>query len=186
MLFISKPIYHLNLFIFRLILTMVLLIKISPYKLLVEKFVYIFILNFFFYFLGSVPISCTIDFGDGHRQTNGTSRHQYYTAYFARNYTRYGEYNISIRCSNELSVNTTQIIRIIRRDKMNKKMIIFKDLMETTTATRFNLISHDDYSFRHSSCLCLRNPITNETMKLIWRKKTLEVIPNEVSRGKFN
>jgi hypothetical protein len=58
--------------------------------------------------------------------------------------------------------------------------------METTTATRFNLISRDDYSFRHSSCLCLRNPITNETMKLIWRKKTLEVIPNEVSRGKFN
>jgi len=63
---------------------------------------------------------------------------------------------------------------------MNKKMIIYKDLMETSIATRFNLISNEDYSFRHSSCLHLRNTITNEKMKLIWRKKLLEIIPNEV------
>jgi len=65
---------------------------------------------------------------------------------------------------------------------MNRKMIIYKDLMETSTATRFNLLSHEDYSFRHSSCLYLRNMITNEKMKLIWRKKTLEIIPNEVKK----
>ncbi|CAF0748743.1 unnamed protein product [Adineta steineri] len=135
--------------------------------------------NFTVQTFGSVPINCTLDFGDGHRQTNGTSRHQYYTAYFSRNYTRYGEYNVSVRCFNELSANTTQITRIVRRENMTSKMIIYKDLMETSTATRFNLISKEDYSFRHMSCLHLRNTITNEEMKLIWRKKTLEVIPNE-------
>ncbi len=138
-----------------------------------------------FFFLGSVPINCTLDFGDGHRQTNGTNRHQYYTAYFSQNYTRYGEYNVSIRCYNELSINTTQITRYIRREKMNKKMIKFENIMETSTPTRFNLISYDDYSFRHSSCLYLRNTITNEKIKLIWRKKTLEVIPTEVMNRTF-
>jgi hypothetical protein len=63
---------------------------------------------------------------------------------------------------------------------MSKKMIIYKDLMEAPTASRFNLISREDYSFRHASCLNLKNMITNEKMKLIWRKKTLEIIPNEV------
>ncbi|CAF1258342.1 unnamed protein product [Adineta steineri] len=36
----------------------------------------------------SIPINCTLDFGDGYRQTNGTDRHQYYTANFSRDYTR--------------------------------------------------------------------------------------------------
>ncbi|CAF0958355.1 unnamed protein product [Adineta ricciae] len=135
--------------------------------------------NFTVQTYGSVPINCTLDYGDGHRQTNGTSRDQYYTAYFARNYTHYGEYNVSVRCYNELSINTTQITRIIRRMNMNKKMIIHTNVMETSEATRFNIITHNDYSFRHSDCLHLRNVITNETMKLIWRKKTLEVIPDE-------
>jgi hypothetical protein len=132
-------------------------------------------------FVGSIPINCTVDYGDGNRQTNGTSRHQYYTAYFARNYTRYGQYNVSARCYNDRSANTTNLIRTVRRENMNKKMIIYKDLMETPTASRFNIISREDYSFRHSSCLYLRNMITNEKMKLIWRKKTLEIIPNEVN-----
>jgi hypothetical protein len=64
---------------------------------------------------------------------------------------------------------------------MNRKMIIYKDLMETIIATRFNLISKDDYSFRHSNCLHLRNTITNEIIQLIWRKKTLEIIPTNVN-----
>jgi hypothetical protein len=68
---------------------------------------------------------------------------------------------------------------------MNKKMIRFENIMETSTPTRFNLISYDDYSFRHSSCLYLRNTITNEKIKLIWRKKTLEVIPTEVMNRTF-
>src|SRR5438874_2723304 len=113
---------------------MVIHIKILLYKHLVinikKKF---FRKNIFFlFFLGSVPINCTIDFGDGHKLTNGTNRDQYYTAYFSQNYTRYGEYNVSTRCYNELSINTTQLTRIIRRENMNKKMIIFKDLMETS------------------------------------------------------
>jgi hypothetical protein len=66
---------------------------------------------------------------------------------------------------------------------MNRKMIIYKDLVETPTASRFNLISHEDYSFRHANCLYLRNMITDEKMKLVWRKKTLEIIPNEVKRS---
>jgi hypothetical protein len=68
---------------------------------------------------------------------------------------------------------------------MNKKMIIFEDVMETSIATRFYLRSYEDYSFRHASCLHLRNTITNEKMKLIWRKKTLEIIPNEVRNRKL-
>ncbi|CAF0876615.1 unnamed protein product [Rotaria sp. Silwood1] len=135
--------------------------------------------NFTIQTFGSVPINCTVDYGDGSRQLNGTSRHQYYTAYFARNYTRYGQYNVSARCYNERSANTTYLIRTIRREKMNRKMIIYKDLMETSTANRFNLISREDYSFQQASCLYLRNAITNEKMKLVWRKKTLEIIPNE-------
>ena len=131
-------------------------------------------------FLGSIPINCTVDYGDGVRQTNGTSRDQYYTAYFSRNYTRYGQYNVAARCYNDRSSNTTELIRTVRREKMEKKMIIHKDLMETPTATRFNLLSHEDFSFRHVSCLYLRNMITNEKMKLIYRKKTLEIIPNDV------
>jgi hypothetical protein len=145
----------------------------------------IFILINFFTFLGSVPINCTLDYGDGHRQSNGTNRHQYYTAYFSRNYTRYGQYNLSMHCFNELSANTTQITRTIRREKMNRKMIVYKDIMETTTAARFNLISHEDYSFRHVDCLSLRNMLTNQRMKLIWRKKTLEVIATEVNKNNF-
>ncbi len=135
----------------------------------------------FIFFLGSIPINCTVDYGDGTRQTNGTSRDQYYTAYFARNYTRYGQYNVSAKCFNDRSTNTTELIRTVRREKMKKKMIIHKDIMETPTATRFNLLSHEDYSFRHSSCLYLKNMVTKEKMKLIWRKKTLEIIPNEVN-----
>ncbi len=92
---------------------------------------------------------------------------------------------MSVRCFNELSMNSTQIIRTVRREKMNKKMIIYKDLMETSEATRFNLLSHEDYSFRHANCLHLRNTITNETMELIWRKKSLEVIPTEVKKIKI-
>lgn len=134
-------------------------------------------------FLGSVPINCTVDYGDGNRQTNGTSRHQYYTAYFARNYTRYGQYNVTARCYNDRSANKTQITRTIRREKMNAKMIIHENLMETDSASRFNLISREDYSFRHASCLHLTNMITNDKMKLIWRRKTLEVIPNDVCRS---
>lgn len=65
---------------------------------------------------------------------------------------------------------------------MNKKMIIYKDLMETLIPTRFYLNSNDDYSFRHSNCLELKNTITNEKMKLIWRKKILEIIPTEVNQ----
>ena len=130
---------------------------------------------------GSIPINCTVDYGDGHRQTNGTNRHQYYTAYFSRNYTRYGQYNVSIRCFNELGGNDTFVTRTVRRRNLNQKIIITKDLMETTVPTRFNVISRDDYSFRHMSCLTLRNMVTQERMKLIWRKTLLEVIPTEVS-----
>lgn len=64
-------------------------------------------------------------------------------------------------------------------------MIITKDLMETPTATRFNLISKEDFSFRHANCLHLKNIQTNEQMKLIWRKKTLEIIPNDVRMNIF-
>ncbi|CAF4701930.1 unnamed protein product [Rotaria sp. Silwood1] len=135
--------------------------------------------NFTVQTYGSIPINCTIDFGDGHRQTNVSTRHQHYTGYFSRNYTRYGQYNVSIQCYNQRSFNTTQITRTIRREKMNKKMIIYKNLIESSTTIRFNLISYEDYSFRHTNCLHLRNTITNEKMKLIWRKTTLEVIPNE-------
>jgi hypothetical protein len=156
---------------------MVILFKILLYKLLVNHFL-LFALNFCF--KGSIPIKCILDFGDGHRQTNGTNRDEYYTSYFSHNYTRFGEYNVSVQCSNELSVNTTQLIRRIRRENMKKKMIIFKDLMETSIATRFYLNSFENYFFRHANCLYLRNTITNEQMKLIWRKTTLEVIPTEV------
>jgi hypothetical protein len=121
-----------------------------------------------------------VDYGDGHRQTNGTSRHQYYTAYFSRNYTRYGRYNVSARCYNERSTNTTEIVRTVRREQMNRKQMIYKDLMEMPSASRFNLLSREDYSFRHANCLHLRHVLTNDTMKLIWRKKTLEIILNEV------
>lgn len=137
--------------------------------------------NFTVQTFGSIPINCTLDYGDGVRQTNGTSRHQYYTAYFARNYTRYGQYNVSARCSNERSANTTSLIRHVRRERMNRKHMIYKDLMETSLISRFNLLSREDFSFRHESCLHLRNIATNEKMKLIWRKKTLEIIPNEVN-----
>ncbi|CAF0835622.1 unnamed protein product [Adineta ricciae] len=136
--------------------------------------------NFTVQTFGSVPINCTVDYGDGHRQTNGTSRHQYYTAYFSRNYTRYGQYNVTASCYNDRSANRTQITRTIRREKMNAKMIIHENLMETDSVSRFNLISREDYSFRHASCLHLRNMVTNDKMKLIWRRKTLEVIPNDV------
>lgn len=146
--------------------------------------IHLFILLFLFtnlLLLGSVPINCTIDFGDAHQQTNGTNRDQYYTAYFARNYTKYGQYNVSARCYNELSSNITQITRTIRRENMNRKMLIHYDLMETSTPTRFSLPSKEDYSFRHGSCLHLTSPITQAQMGLIWRRKTLEVIPTEVS-----
>ncbi|CAF2607106.1 unnamed protein product [Rotaria sp. Silwood2] len=136
--------------------------------------------NFTVQTYGSIPINCTIDFGDGHRQANATKHHQYYTGFFSRNYTRYGQYNVSVQCFNQLSDNTTQITRTIRREKMNKKMIIYKNLIQTSTSTRFNLLSREDYSFRHVNCLNLRNTITNEKLKLIWRKTTLEVIPNEL------
>ncbi|CAF3690154.1 unnamed protein product, partial [Rotaria socialis] len=135
--------------------------------------------NFTVQTYGSIPINCTIDFGDGDRKTNVTNRHQYYTAYFSKNYTRYGQYNISTQCYNELSVNTARIIRTVRRENMNKKMIIHKNLAETSEATRFYLTSRDDYACQHTSHLRLRNAITNETMKLIQRKKMLEVIPDE-------
>ncbi|CAF4229923.1 unnamed protein product, partial [Rotaria sp. Silwood2] len=142
--------------------------------------------NFTVQTFGSVPINCTVDYGDGSRQLNGTSRHQFYTAYFARNFTRYGQYNISARCYNDRSSNTTYVTRTIRREKMNRKMMIYKDLMATSTASRFYLMSREDYSFQHASCLYLRNMITNEKMKLIWRKKTLEMIPNEpLPTGKY-
>ncbi|CAF1143554.1 unnamed protein product [Rotaria sordida] len=135
--------------------------------------------NFTVQTFGSVPINCTVNYGDGNRHINGTSRHQYYTAHFAQNYTRYGQYNVSAQCYNERSTKTAYLPRTIRREKVNRKMIIYKDLMETSIASRFNLISHEDYSFQHANCLYLRNMITNEKMKLIWRKKTLEIIPNE-------
>ncbi|CAF1487008.1 unnamed protein product [Rotaria magnacalcarata] len=135
--------------------------------------------NFTIQTFGSVPINCTVEYGDGSRQIDGTSRHQYYTAYFSRNYTRYGQYNISARCYNERSANSTYLLRTVRRENMNRKMIIYKDLVESSTASRFNLISREDYSFQHASCLYLKNAITNDKMKLIWRKKTLEIIPNE-------
>lgn len=64
---------------------------------------------------------------------------------------------------------------------MNRKMIIHYDLMETATPSRFYLPSKDDYSFRHGSCLHLRNPTTDASLALIYRKKSLEVIPTEVS-----
>lgn len=63
---------------------------------------------------------------------------------------------------------------------MTMKMVRFKSLMETITATRFNLITNDDYLFRHSSCLYLKNDFLNDTMKVIWRKKILEISPNKV------
>ena len=131
---------------------------------------------------GSVPINCSLDYGDGHRQTDGTNREQYFTAHFSQDYTRYGQYNVSIRCFNALSANTTQITRTIRREKMNGKMVIYKNLMKTSDTTRFNLISREDYSFRHMNCLTLRNTITDQRMKLIWRKYLLEIIPTEVRR----
>ena len=176
----SKRIYLSNLFISHPIIAMDIPIKISPYKHSVNSSISSIIKSIRLLLIGSVPINCTIDFGDGHHQTNGTNRHQYYTAFFSRNYTRYGQYNVSIRCYNELSTNTTQITRVIRRENMNRKMILYHDLMETSMATRFNLFSREDYSFRHSSCLHLRNPITEEKLPLIWRKKSLEVIPTEV------
>lgn len=135
---------------------------------------------FLFRFAGSVPINCTLDSGDGHQQTSGTNRHQYYTAYFGRNYTRYGQYNVTVQCYNERSKNSTQITRTIRRNAMNKKMIIHTNVMETSEPARLNIVSRDDYYFRHSSCLRLRNVFTNASMALIWRKKMLEVIPTEV------
>lgn len=133
-----------------------------------------------FLHLGSVPINCTLDYGDGYRQTNGTNRHQFYTAYFARTYERYGEYNVSIHCFNELSKKTTQITRKIRRENVRRKAMMIKNQMETPTATRFELLSNDDYFFRHANCLYLKNMITNDTMTLILRKNKFEVMPNNV------
>ena len=66
------------------------------------------------------------------------------------------------------------------REKMNQKMAIYKDLMETLTPTIFYLKTHEDYSFRHRNCLYLRNTITNDTMNVIWRKTSLEVTPIKV------
>lgn len=65
---------------------------------------------------------------------------------------------------------------------MDRKSMISENLMETSEASRFNLVSREDFSFRHTSCLQLRNMITDDKMKLIWRKKLLEVIPNDVNR----
>ncbi|CAF1281436.1 unnamed protein product [Adineta steineri] len=48
----------------------------------------------------SIPINCTLDFGDGYRQTNGTNLHQYYTANFSKDYTRYGQYTVCVRFYN--------------------------------------------------------------------------------------
>jgi hypothetical protein len=114
-------------------------------------------------------------------QTNGTNREQYYTAYFARNYTRYGQYNVSVRCYNELSANVTHVTRNIRRSQMNKKQVIHKSLLETSSATRFYVPARSDYSYRHVSCLILKDMITDERMKLISRKNQFEVIPSQVS-----
>lgn len=136
--------------------------------------------NFTVQTFGSIPINCTLDYGDSNRQTNGTSRHQYYTAFFSRNYSRVGQYNVTARCSNERSANLTSLVRHVRREKMTRKQMIHKDLMEASVASRFNLLSREDFSFRHESCLLLRNVLTDEKMKLIYRKKTLEIIPNDV------
>ena len=138
--------------------------------------------NFTVQTFGSIPINCTLDYGDGEKQTNGTSRHQYYTAFFARNYTRFGQFNVTARCSNERSANFTSLIRHVRREKMTRKQMIQKELTETPVISRFNLFSREDFAFRHESCLALRHVSTNDKMKLIYRKKSLEVIPNEVKK----
>lgn len=130
---------------------------------------------------GSIPINCTLSFDDKNQQTNGTNREQYYTAHFAHNYTRYGEYNVSVECYNELSRNKTQILRRIRRSNMTLQDVIYANLGESIDAARFNLISQSDYYFSHSQCLTLRDMISNDTMPMIWRKKTLEIIPTKVS-----
>lgn len=78
-------------------------------------------------------------------------------------------------------MNTTKITRTVRRENVNRKIMINKNVPETSEATRFYLPTFEDYAFRHASCLHLRKVITNETMKLIWRKKMLEVIQDEVN-----
>lgn len=160
---------------------MVSLFKILQFKHLVNLNKISFVIkNKCIFFKGSVPINCTIDFGNGQRQSNGTTRDQYYTVHFSRNYTTYGEYNVTCRCFNELGVNTTQITRNIRREGMRKKILKFVYIMETPTATIFHIIINEGFLYRHPSCLHLSNIMADDNMRVLWRRKTLEVIPNKV------
>jgi hypothetical protein len=182
MLCSSKQICHCNSFICLRAMSMAMSIKILPCKHSVRTSEQdTGQVSFTCIFSGSIPINCTLNYGDGYRQTDGTNREQFYTAYFARIYTRYGQYNVSIQCFNELSINTSMITRVVRRTNVNSKLLIHKTVAETSSPTRFDLTTRDDFAFRHVTCLHLRNALTNETMKLVWRKKTLEIIPMHVS-----
>lgn len=135
---------------------------------------------------GSIPINCSMNFGDGHKQINGTSRDQYYTAFFSRNYTRHGQYNVSVRCYNERSSKTISFIRTVRPENLRRKQIIEKDLSFAPSPTRFILPSREDFFFSQPNCLTLRNLVTAEQLQLIWRKKNLEIIPENVTKSDSN
>ena len=127
-----------------------------------------------------MPFNCTVNFADGHRQTNEMNLHQLYTAYFTHKYTRVGQYNITVECANQRSTKTAYLIRSIARQNLTDKIIIHKELLESLTASKFQLASRDDFSLSNSDCLQLRNMITDQKMKVLWRNKTLDIISKQV------
>ena len=66
------------------------------------------------------------------------------------------------------------------RRNLTDKIILRRGLIESLTASKFQLVSRDDFSFSKTECLRLRNMVTDQGMKVFWRNKTLEIISNQV------
>ena len=122
-----------------------------------------------------------MNYGDGFRQTKTTNRHQFYTTYFTHNYTHVGQFNVAIECTNQKGTKKAQVTRTILRQNLGKKIILRKIILESLTASKFQMVSRDDFSFLNIDCLHLRNMITNDQMKVFWRNKTLEIISHQVN-----
>lgn len=108
------------------------------------------------------------------------NRHQLYMAYFTHEYTRVGQYNVTVECASQRSTKTAYLIRTIVRQNLTDKIIIRKELLESLTASKFQLVSRDDFYLSNDDCLQLRNMITNQKMKVLWRNKTLDIISKQV------
>ena len=129
---------------------------------------------------GAVPINCTIDYGDGHREKNGTSRHQSYTSYFHHHYERVGQFNVSIECSNQKSTKKSELTRTILRKSTKKNLLIYEEIAQNLTGKPFELISRNDFSLTNLNCLYLRNTINNQQMKVSWKNRTIQINSNQV------